>query len=220
MATVQRWLTNHSLQCSPQAKDVHNAPRKCVSSDLQICRFPFQICICWYFCWVWQIPIPKQIQITIWWWDEQACLPAHYLQQAQCLHPLLNWEYEFLSFCCRIRPSAKLGRHFSEKNLWMQNWTESWRRKNFGFCRNLLYLPVDIQKCFLMWPFFSCGTLVNQSQCMKRLTASCWILWDLSWFSSSNCHHHHPGPIKCLKGAHLTQIVKCLRGHIWIKFVV
>ena len=36
----------------------------------QYCRLG----ICWCFLWVWQIHYQKQIQITIWWWDEQACL--------------------------------------------------------------------------------------------------------------------------------------------------
>ena len=36
----------------------------------QHCR----LSICFHFCWAWQTLNQKQIQITIWWWDEQACL--------------------------------------------------------------------------------------------------------------------------------------------------
>ena len=37
--------------------------------DRQHCR----LSICFHFCWAWKIQNQKQIQITIWWWDEQAC---------------------------------------------------------------------------------------------------------------------------------------------------
>ena len=33
----------------------------------------FHLSICWCFGWVWQME-SEQIQVTIWWWDEQACL--------------------------------------------------------------------------------------------------------------------------------------------------
>ena len=37
-------------------------------------RQHFRLSICFDFYWAWQLLNQKQSQITIWWWDEQACL--------------------------------------------------------------------------------------------------------------------------------------------------
>ena len=42
--------------------------------NTSISRQHCRLSICWYLLWVWQILSQKQIQITIWWWDKQACV--------------------------------------------------------------------------------------------------------------------------------------------------
>ena len=51
------------------------------SNNRQHCR----LTICWHFCWVWPILIQKQIQITSWWWDKQACLIKKVGAKQTCL---------------------------------------------------------------------------------------------------------------------------------------
>ena len=95
---VRWWITvlNHSEPCS------------------HFFFFRFSICRCtlttlpsqYYFCfnWVWRIQNKKQIQITIWWWDKQACVgvPAYASSKL--------FEYEFITrrSTCSVWPRGTI----------------------------------------------------------------------------------------------------------------
>ena len=57
-----------------------------VVDNKRITRQHCHVHICFHFCWAWrQILNQKQIQITIWWWDEQVCPEDNSLSLRFCI---------------------------------------------------------------------------------------------------------------------------------------